>query len=123
MDLSESHLRGIQDALLDGLGDDPLLRAMRRHFAAQDARARRRDPMAIIADGRRIMGDLESRRVSRGRWPDGSPVTAAFKRATFAAWEAARDEHRRLSAAPGQSLYASAAPDGPSDFIRAIYGV
>src|SRR5258706_10989064 len=85
------------------LGDDPLTAALRRHYAREDGRRHRRRTagsalMASVRDGERRLGGMANRQ--RGVWPDGSAVSAGFKRQGFERWEAARDEDPPR--APGQ---------------------
>jgi len=122
-DLDPEALAAFQSAML---GDDPLTAALRRHYAREDGRRHRRRTagsalMASVRDGERRLEEMANRQ--RGFWPDGSPVSAEFKRQVFERWEAARDEHRQRAAGQ-RPVFASATADGgPSLLVRAIYGL
>ncbi|SRR5258708_7802981 len=121
MDFTAAELAALRSALL-GYADDPLMAAVRRHYAREDARPAGATLMASVRDAERRLEEMATRQ--RGFWPDGSPVSAEFKRSVFERWRAARDEpEHRQRAARQQPVYASASPDGPSPLMRRMYGL
>jgi hypothetical protein len=80
--------------------------------------------MASVRDAQLRLEEIAAAPGRRGRWPDGSRVSAEFKRQVFGRWERARDEYRRRGGGITQPVFASASPDdGPSPLIRRMYGL
>src|SRR5258708_39001996 len=99
MDFTAAELAALRSALL-GYADDPLMAAVRRHYAREDARPAGATLMASVRDAERRLEEMATRQ--RGFLPDGSPGSAGFKGAGVERGRAARDEAPRRQRAARQ---------------------